>query len=278
MRRIAGLREIADQFDLFLIEQFGVLHDGVAPYPRTIDGLAKIAAYGRKIIILTNSGKCAAANLADLHALGFAGSCLSGIVSSGDVALQCVKSGILGPPFATGAAVCVIGAPDDHYAFTSDDFELVDQPHDAAFLVFAGSDVPRIPLQAYQDALAGPAKARVPAICINPDIATIRHGEIVPAAGAIARLYEDLGGSVEYIGKPHLLIFAHAIATAELQPGARLVMGDSPHHDVAGARPMGLPTLQVQSEHYRHLPKCQLLRLCDRSDGVPDFVIPAFAW
>ena len=48
MKRIVGLREIADQFDLFLVDQYGVLHDGVVAYPGAVDGLVKIAAGGRK--------------------------------------------------------------------------------------------------------------------------------------------------------------------------------------------------------------------------------------
>ncbi|KJC50426.1 hypothetical protein UP09_05225 [Bradyrhizobium sp. LTSP885] len=278
MKRIAGLREIADQFDLFLIDQYGVLHDGITPCPGTIDGLARIAACGRKIIVLTNSGKDAAANLARLRKLGFATSHLDAVVSSGDVALQCVKNGILGPPFTTGARACVIGRRDDSYAFSSDDFELVDRPQDADFLVFAGSDAPRTSLQAYHRDLASSAKAGVPAICINPDITMIRDGELVPAPGAIARLYEDLGGAVEYVGKPRLLIFAQAVTTAALGPDARaLMIGDSPEHDVAGARPIG-STLLVRTGIHRHLPEPQLLQLCESYGGVPDFLTPAFGW
>jgi HAD superfamily hydrolase (TIGR01459 family) len=279
MKRIAGLREIADQFDLFVVDQFGVLHDGIAPYPGTIDGLARIAACERKIVVLTNSGKTAAANLGRLRALGFAGSCLTTVVSSGEVALQCVKNGVLGSPFATGAPACVIGRHQDSYAFSPENFQLVDRPQDAAFLVFAGSDSPRTSLQAYERDLASSAKARVPAICINPDITMIRHGELVPGPGAIARLYEDLGGSVEYVGKPHLLIFAHAIATAALRPDARAVMiGDSPEHDVAGAKPIGLSTLLVRTGIHHDLAEPQLLRLCERCGGVPDFLAPGFKW
>jgi HAD superfamily hydrolase (TIGR01459 family) len=279
MKRIAGLREIVDQFDLFLVDQYGVLHDGVAPYPGSIDGLAEIAARGRKIVLLTNSGKGAAANLARLGALGFAGSRLDAVVSSGEVALQCVKNGTLGPPFAVGATACVIGRPGDHYAFSRDDFKLVARPQDAAFLVFAGSDAPRTSLEAYYRNLTSAAKARVPAICVNPDITMIRDGRLVPAPGAIARVYEDLGGAVEYVGKPHLPIFAHAVTVAALGPGARVVMiGDSPEHDVAGGRAMGLSTILVRTGIHRDLPEQQLLQLCERSGGIPDFLTPAFEW
>jgi HAD superfamily hydrolase (TIGR01459 family) len=279
MKRIAGLRDIADQFDLFLVDQYGVLHDGVAAYPGAIDGLAEIAARGRKIIVLTNSGKGAAANMARLGTLGFAGSGLDAVVSSGDVALHCVKNGTLGPPFAAGAAACVIGRPGDSYAFSSNDFKLVTRPQHAAFLVFAGSDAPRMSLEAYRRDLTDAAKARVPAICVNPDITMIRDGELVAAPGAIARVYEDLGGEVAYVGKPHPAIFTHAIATATLGSGARILMiGDSPEHDVAGARAMGLATLLVRTGIHGHLAEQELLRFCERYGGVPDFLAPAFQW
>lgn len=279
INRIAGLREIADRYDLFLVDQYGVLHDGVAACLGTIDGLNRLAASGRKVVILTNSGKSAAANLERLSVLGFAASCIDAVVSSGEVALQCIKNGVLGPPFTTGAAACVIGRADERYAFSSNDFELVARPQDAAFLVFAGSDAPRMSLQAYHLALASAARAGVPAICINPDIAMMRDGELVPAPGAIARLYEDLGGTVEYIGKPHLLIFAQGIAAAELGPDARTIMiGDSPRHDVAGAKPLGISTLLVRTGIHRDLTEPQLLQLCERCNAIPDFLMPAFRW
>lgn len=269
MKRIVGLREIADQFDLFLVDQYGVLHDGVAAYPGAVDGLARIACRGRKVVVLTNSGKDAAANLRRLRANGFADSGLDTVVSSGDVALQRVKSGALGPRFSRGADVCVIGRAGDTYAFSSDDFRLVARPRDAAFLVFAGSDLPRTPLNAYRSMLTAAAQDRVPAICINPDITMIRDGELVAAPGALAGLYESLGGPVEYVGKPYPAIFDHAIAAAAMGLGARVVMiGDSPEHDVAGARAMELSTLLVRTGIHRDLAEPQLLRLCEGCGGI----------
>jgi HAD superfamily hydrolase (TIGR01459 family) len=279
MKRIVGLREIADQFDLFLVDQYGVLHDGVAAYPGAVDGLARIACRGRKVVVLTNSGKDAAANLRRLRANGFADSGLDIVVSSGDVALQRVKSGALGPRFSRGADVCVIGRAGDTYAFSSDDFRLVARPRDAAFLVFAGSDLPRTPLNAYRSMLTAAAQDRVPAICINPDITMIRDGELVAAPGALAGLYESLGGPVEYVGKPYPAIFDHAIAAAAMGLGARVVMiGDSPEHDVAGARAMELSTLLVRTGIHRDLAEPQLLRLCEGCGGIPDFLTGAFEW
>src|SRR4030088_1280876 len=88
MKRTAGLREIADQFDLFLVDQYGVLHHGVAAYPGAIDGLARIRSRGRKVVVLTNSGKDMAANLSRLGALGFAGSGFDAVLRCAVVVAQ----------------------------------------------------------------------------------------------------------------------------------------------------------------------------------------------
>jgi len=277
MKRIGGLREIADQFDLFLVDQYGVLHDGVAAYPGAIDGLVKLTSRGRKIVVLTNSGKSSAANRARLDALGFAGSGFNAVVSSGDVALQCVKSGSLGPRFPQGADICVIGRHGDSYAFSSDDFTLIARPQDAAFLVFAGSDAPRTSLDGYRSMLIAAAHAGVPGICVNPDLTMIRDGALVAAPGTIARIYQNLGGAVEYIGKPHRAIFEHATATSG--PGARaIIVGDSPEHDVAGAGAIGIATLLVRTGIHRHLSEQQLLQFCEGCSGVPDFLTAGFEW
>jgi HAD superfamily hydrolase (TIGR01459 family) len=277
MKRIGGLHEIADQFDLFLVDQYGVLHNGVAAYPGAIDGLIKLTSHGRKIVVLTNSGKSSATNRARLDALGFAESGFNAVVSSGDVALQCVKDGALGPRFPMGTDVCVIGRHDDSYAFSSDDFTLVARPQDARFLIFAGSDAPRTSLDSYRSMLTAAAQAGVPGLCVNPDLTMIRDGELVAAPGTIARVYQSLGGAVEYIGKPHRAIFEHA--TAAIGPGARAIMvGDSPEHDIAGAGAIGLATLLVRTGIHRHLSEQQLLQLCEGCGGVPDFLAAGFEW
>jgi HAD superfamily hydrolase (TIGR01459 family) len=279
IKRIVGLRDIAGQFDLCLVDQYGVLHDGVAAYPGAIDALTRLGSDGRKVIVLTNSGKDASDNRARLASLGFASPTLHAVVSSGEVGLQLVRSGALGPNFAIGADACVIGRHGDHYAFSSDDFRMVSRPQDAAFLVFAGSDAPRSSLDSYRSMLARAAQARVPAICVNPDITMIRDGQLVPAPGAIARIYGDLGGSVEYVGKPNRAIFRHALTVAATGARARVVMiGDSPEHDVSGARATGLSTLLVRTGIHQSMSEPELLRFCADCGGMPKFLVAAFRW
>ena len=283
MKHIDGLSEIADQFDLYLVDQYGVLHDGAAAYPGAIEGLSRIAACARKVVILTNSGKGAAANRARLAALGFAGAAYD-VLSSGEVALQAVKAGAFGRGFAIeglaiGSDICVIGRIGDTYAFCPDDFTLVPRPEDAAYLVIAGSDAPRTSLDAYRSALATAAQIGVPAICVNPDITMLRDGALVAAPGAIAGIYQELGGRVDFVGKPHRLIFQSAHALCDRVPMSRVVMiGDSPEHDMAGARGMGFATLLVRTGIHADLSEQELLRRCASHGGAPDFLIESFRW
>jgi HAD superfamily hydrolase (TIGR01459 family) len=156
---------------------------------------------------------------------------------------------------------------------------LVARPDDAAFLVFAGSDAPSTSLESYRALLQPAAQACVPAICVNPDITMIRDGQFVPAPGAIARIYEHLGGRVDYVGKPHGAFFRHALALAASDAHARAVMiGDSPEHDVCGGKAIGLSTLLVRTGIHQSLAEPELLSLCAACGGTPDFLAAAFRW
>jgi HAD superfamily hydrolase (TIGR01459 family) len=173
----------------------------------------------------------------------------------------------------------VIGRCGDTYAFSSADFRLVGRPQDAAFLVFAGSDAPRTSLESYRSLLTPAAQARVPAICINPDITMIRDSALVPAPGAIAKVYENLGGPVEYVGKPRNAFFHHALTVAATAADTRVVMiGDSPEHDVCGAKAMGFSTLLVRTGIHQSLAEPQLLSFCTACSGIPDFLAASFKW
>jgi HAD superfamily hydrolase (TIGR01459 family) len=278
MKHVGGLSEIADRFDLYLVDQYGVLHNGRTAYPGAIEGLARITSSGRNAVVLTNSGKGAAANRTRLEALGFVGFKYD-VISSGEVALQGVKTGAFGRRLVLGSHICVIGRAGDTYALSSRDFTLVERPEQADCLVIAGSDAPRTSLQVYRTALAGAAQLRVPAICVNPDITMIRDGSLVSAPGAIARIYQELGGPVDYVGKPHRMIFQFAHGLFDAVPASRVVMiGDSPEHDIAGARSMGFATALVRTGIHADLSEQELARLWTMHGGAPDFLLESLAW
>lgn len=241
------LRDVIPQFDGFVIDQYGVLHDGVSPYPGAIAALEAIGAAGKRAVLMTNSGKPAAANEERLERLGFPRRLYAALVSSGEAARLGVADGAFGPAFASGAKVHIVGRAGDDYGV--DRFRLQPVALAAAdALLILGSDAPRVSLEAYVERLRPAAARRLPALCANPDLLMLTKFGPQPAPGAIARLYETLGGAVIYVGKPHAFIYAIASrALAGVAPRRVLAVGDSPQHDVEGAAKAGFATALVKT-------------------------------
>ncbi|HEU0222833.1 MAG TPA: HAD hydrolase-like protein [Paracoccaceae bacterium] len=99
------------------------------------------------------------------------------------------------------------------------------------------------------------------------------------AAGRIAELYEALGGSVGWIGKPHPEIYRAALAIAGDPPARRVIcIGDSVEHEFAGARSVGLASALVGSGILAGLGAGELAELFLRHGATPDYLLPRVAW
>lgn len=271
----ATLPDLAARHDAFLVDQFGVLLNGSAAYPWAAEALAFLAATGKPVILLSNSGKRSAPNAARLEALGFARSSFRLVLSSGEAAWQHLAEAALPP----GTRVWLHARDGDTSAIDGLGLVQTDDPAKAALLLLAGSQADRISLEAYRDMLAPAAAARVPMLCTNPDIDMLTPDGLRPGAGRIAQTYVNLGGAVEWIGKPHPLIYATA---ARLLPGIAphrvLCIGDSPAHDIAGGHRAGFATCLVHTGLHAHAPFADLPALCLSQAGVlPDHILPRFS-
>ena len=186
-RFVEGLAALADRYDAFFIDQFGVMHDGTLPYAGAVEAMRALTAAGRAVIVLTNSGKRAGPNIARIEQVGFARGTFTALMSSGEVTWQALRTGSLGPPFGAGRRLCVIGKAGEDYGLHDLDLILVDEPGDAEFIVIAGSDCPATSLDHYRAMLAPAAERHVPALCANPDRLMLTSKGLQPAPGAIAR-------------------------------------------------------------------------------------------
>ena len=104
----SGLQQIADRYDAFLIDQFGVLRDGRGPYRHAAATLSALKAAGKHTIILSNSGKRAKENAARLVALGFAERSWDTFLTSGEVAFRIMERDIAGRKNACSSAATAI--------------------------------------------------------------------------------------------------------------------------------------------------------------------------
>ena len=272
-RAVEGLAALAGEFDGFVVDQYGVLHDGMRPYPGAVAAIARLAALGKPVVLLTNSSRRARRNAERMAALGFDRAAIHAIVSSGEVAWQGIRNGSLGPPFTTGRRVCLIGyAGDDDYELGPLALAVVTDPAAADFLLIVGSELPAVSLDDYERLLRPAAAAGIPALCVNPDKLRFTPAGLLPAPGVIAECYERLGGMVSYIGKPYPAIYHHAVAALPAAARTRiLAVGDSAEHDVRGGAAAGLATALVLTGVNAGGP-------ADPALPQPDFILPAFRW
>lgn len=278
-RSVGGLSAIASSFDLFLIDQFGVLHDGMRPYDGAVDCLKRLKAGGKTVVLLSNSGKRASANASRLEQFGFPRAAFDHVVTSGEVAWHGVKAHAFGAPFVPGSRVYLVGHDDYDYGLAQIGLRLVENPADADFVLIAASLAPQMSLAQYRVALAPAAQNRIPALCCNPDRLMLTTGGLQPSAGEIAALYAELGGPVSFVGKPYPAIYAAAIRQSPpVLPAATLAIGDSIEHDIVGGNHAGLTTALVRTGLSADADDAQLLEEMRRCGASPAFVLPSLRW
>jgi HAD superfamily hydrolase (TIGR01459 family) len=250
-RLITSIDAIADEADAFLLDQFGTLHDGERLYPGVAAALGRLRRAGKRVIILSNSGKRAAANADRLGRLGLGPDLYDAVLTSGEVAWRLLAARAWPAAAAGDAGRCLVlarGAEDT--ALAGLDVPRTEAAAEADFILLLGSEADRIGLEAYRARLGPAARRGIPCLCANPDkLMVLGDGRVAPAPGAIAALYEDMGGPVTLIGKPGAAIYEAAFALlAPLMggavPRARVwAVGDSLEHDIRGAAAQGCRSL-----------------------------------
>ena len=278
-REIGGLGEIADRYDVFLFDQYGVLHDGQRPYAGTVAVLSRLLAQGARCVVVTNSGKRSDANRERLARLGIARALYSDLVSSGEVAWSGIRDGSFGRPFAAGGRAFIVGRAGDSYGFDDLGLVPVEQPAHADFILILGSDAPATSLDRYGRLLQPAAEIGLPALCCNPDRMMLTVHGPVPAPGAIAEVYASLGGPVRWIGKPYPEIYRAALGLAGNPPPSRvLALGDSIEHDIVGAAGLGLATALVRTGILAEIGLAEIKARCASARCEPDWILPQLKW
>jgi HAD superfamily hydrolase (TIGR01459 family) len=269
------LSALASAYDAFLIDQFGVLLDGAAAYPGAAEALSHLASLGKRVILLSNSGKRSEPNAQRLSRLGFARDAFELVLSSGEAA----HSHLMARGLAKGTPVWLHSRDDDQSAIESLGLHLVGRPEEAALLLLAGSQADVIGLDRYEALLRPAASRAIPMLCTNPDIHMLTPVGQRPGAGRIAQLYAAMGGPVDWIGKPHPLIYAEARRRlVGIDPARILCIGDSPAHDIKGGAEAGFKTALVRTGLHADTPDADLPAVCLVEAGVlPDHILPRFA-
>nr|WP_309402633.1 TIGR01459 family HAD-type hydrolase [Aminobacter niigataensis]WMD00480.1 TIGR01459 family HAD-type hydrolase [Aminobacter niigataensis] len=274
--QLAGIRDLAERFDVFILDQFGVLHDGVAPYPGAIETLVRLHELGKRTLLLSNSGKRSAPNEARLARLGFVPGSWDHFLSSGEVAWQSLRKQL---GSEAGLRCLLIARDGDRSAVENLPLTLVEPGEEADIVLLSASEGDRFDLDHYRRLLQPAAARGARCLCTNPDKIMLTSVGPRFGAGRIAELYAELGGAVTWIGKPFPEIYAAALDMLGNPDPVRVVcVGDSIEHDISGGQGAGLRTALVMTGVLETSSQAERERLFAEHAAIPDFLVRTFAW
>ncbi len=247
---ISAAGPVLSAYDVVLCDVWGVVHDGNIAITESCNALTRFRAAGGTVVLVSNAPVPPDAVSHILDDKGVPRSAWDRIVSSGGLALDHIRS-------SGYRRVHRIGPLRRDAAF----FDALppDVPlTEADVIACSGPFNDRTETgESYRERLRAPAAAGVPMVCANPDLVVHVGNDLLPCAGALGIVYEDLGGSVFWAGKPHAIAYATAlIHAAELRgaetPKARiLAIGDAVRTDLAAAANAGVDALFVAGGIHR---------------------------
>jgi len=240
---LSSLAQVAARYDAIVFDQWGVLHNGSAPYAGVVACLDGLRAQGRRMAVLSNSGKRAAPNAARIAAMGI-GAPFETVMTSGEALWREISAGHL----PNARLYPIERATGDAAAWAKGlDLTLTTELDTAAGILLMGlPDGSK--LADWHAFLTRAFTLALPVYCTNPDRKSPRAGALVTSPGAVAFAYAERGGAVRFYGKPHRPVF-DALETA-LGTSKLLMVGDSLEHDIAGAQAAGWDTVLIQGGLY----------------------------
>ncbi len=240
---IIGLGAVADAYDVFLVDQWGVLHDGHTAYGPAVNVMQRLKEAGKRLIILSNSSRRTKTTQQNMSRMKIDPELFDDFVTSGEEVWQCLHARSDAFYARLGTRCLVFQWGKDEYFFEGLDLEPVDGIEAAEFILLNGTEKDRFP--EYDAILRRGVERGLPLVCSNGDFVSITpEGELVQCPGVVARRYEALGGFVRWHGKPTPETYRTALGN--VSAGARiLAIGDSLLHDIAGAVGAGIDSLFV---------------------------------
>jgi HAD superfamily hydrolase (TIGR01459 family) len=249
-RIIPSLAAISDQYEALFVDLWGCVHNGITALPEAVAALQSYRARGGTVVLVTNSPKPRIGVEAQLKHFGVPDDAWDSIATSGDSARAAMFQGVV------GKRIHFIGLPHDLPFFdpmqvVSDPVEITRVSLDQAEGIvctgpFDGAVDPNVLLPELR---LGQQKA-LKLLCANPDLVVDRGTRREWCAGAVAQLYQDIGGQSLYFGKPHAPIYdlarkrLKALGKA-LPDTAILAIGDGAQTDISGARDTSIDALFI---------------------------------
>lgn len=244
---INGLGDVVHLYDGFILDLWGVVHDGIKPFADTIPTLQEMKRAKRKIWLLSNAPRRVHAVVQKLTEMGVTPDLYDGIMTSGEATHLALQSRYLEK---WGRRCLHMGSRTrDASIYEGLDIQIVDTPDEADFVLNSGIEDFSDVVEKYTPVLEACAARNLPMICANPDRIVHVEDKLVICAGTLADVYEQLDGQVVWYGKPYKSVYSMVLDAMGV--GRVLAVGDSMITDIAGATGAGLEGVLVTSGIHR---------------------------
>jgi HAD superfamily hydrolase (TIGR01459 family) len=286
LREVHGVREIAADYDGFVLDLWGVVHDGVKPYPGVLDCLAALLAEGKRVALLSNAPRRAYDVVNRITAIGVPQDLYHAVMSAGEETWHHLKRRD-DPFYADLGRNCLhICSDRDLEIRVGLDLAYVESAAAADFILNTGPAGWDDTIDDYAPLLAASCERGLKMVCANPDLMVNHGAKLALCAGALAQHYEALGGAVRWHGKPFPSVYDSCLDLLEIADRRRiLAIGDSLRTDIAGANGAGIDSLLVaggiHAAEFTNADGLDLAHIAEAAESAgvsPSMVASKFNW
>jgi len=254
---INGINDIINDYDTFIIDQWGVMHDGKIGYQHAIDCIDILKKNNKNLIIISNSSKRKKNSIERLPVLGFNTDHFSEVLTSGEMIWQCILNSIDSYGINLENCYHIYDSTKEDgidYRAGLNNISFVNQIEKADFILACTPYANSQPLD-YLPLLKTASEKDLLMFCANPDFETVENTELknIFCMGTIADLYDNIGGRVIILGKPSKEIYEEATKMIDNKLSKMVAIGDSLHHDILGAKNFGIDSVLITSGIHKNL-------------------------
>ncbi len=268
MKNLNHLSEIFNSYETYIIDLWGVMHNGISLNPKAIEVIENLNDNSKKIVFLSNAPRPSAKVIEFLKKMKMDKKFLSKVVTSGEAAMQAVNQ------FKFGRKFFHLGPAKDNSIFEKVK-ENKTTLEKCDFILCTGFfDNREDDLEYYKTLLQNYTKKKL--MCTNPDLVVHRGNIEELCAGSIAKTFESIGGQVIYYGKPHKEVYKMCFNEGEKV----LAIGDNLRTDIKGANNLNIDSLFICGGVHRKEFKTdnELLLLLEKYDVQTNYFQKELKW
>ena len=264
-----GLSSIAKNYDLFYIDLWGVLHNGISLHQEAVKALNELEREGKEYVLLTNAPRPSQAVRDFLQKMQLDENIRNHVFSSGEASLNYLKNNFSNKKFYH------IGPPRDFDLFKEFEKYKSQNIENSEYLLCTGLfEKYDDNLNYYKDLFEKNINKQM--ICTNPDLIVDKGDKRELCAGSVAMVFEKMGGKVTYFGKPYPEVYNQSIDNKNKKV---LCIGDNLNTDIKGANLLNYDSLLISNGvHKKEIEEYGLERVSKNYEAICNFTQSELKW